>query len=52
MREKRTKLPELGGYGGELIWAMLESKQSFLWDTFPYVNTKLIIKVILNKDCT
>ena len=37
VRKKMTKLPELEGGGGYLIWAMPERKRAFLYDVFPYL---------------
>ena len=35
VRKKVTKLPELEGGGGYLIWAMPERKRAFPYDVFP-----------------
>ena len=36
VRKKVTKLPELEGGGGYLIWAMPERKRAFPYEVFPY----------------
>ena len=39
VQKKLYNLPELGGGGGgEVIWAMPERNQFFLWEVFPYSN--------------
>ena len=35
VQKKLYNLPELGGGGGEVIWAMPERNRFFLWEVFP-----------------
>ena len=39
VRKKLYNLPELGGGGGEVIWAMTERNRFLLCEVFPYRDT-------------